>query len=41
MKANINQELWNEMNILSRFFLVVGIFCVDLSMKMAGLEQKE
>lgn len=40
MKAKINTEIWKKMNILAKAFLVIGMFCMDMSMRLAGLNQE-
>ncbi len=41
MKASINKKLWVRMNIFAKVFLVIGMFCMDISMKLSGLDQEE
>ena len=41
MKANINQEVWSKFGILSKIFLVIGMFCMHMSMKLAGMDQEK
>lgn len=41
MKVKVNNDLWKQMNIFSRIFLVIGMFFTDLSMKLAGLTDGE
>ena len=39
MKFNVNTKFYNKMNILAKVCLFVGLWLVDLSMKLSGLEE--
>lgn len=41
MKANIEIGFWKKANILSKAFLIIGMWCMHVSMVLAGMEQKK
>lgn len=40
MKANISTQFWKQANVLSKLFLVIGMWCMHISMRLNGMDQK-
>ena len=39
MKFSIDRKLWDKANILAKACFIVGLFLVDLAMKLSGFEE--
>lgn len=40
MKATIDIAFWKKINIFSKLFLVIGMWCIHISMLLSGMDQK-
>lgn len=41
MKAKIDTEFWNKLNLVSKGLLIVGMYLTDLAFRLSGMAQEE